>query len=49
MPIWNTRLAPAAGEQDHAREHVAEARQLVEETGYDRRRPEVEELEVQVR
>jgi hypothetical protein len=40
--------APRAAE-GHAREHVAEARRLMEETGYGRRRPEVEELEAQVR
>jgi tetratricopeptide (TPR) repeat protein len=39
------RLALAEGEREAAREHVAEARQLVDETGYGRRKPEVEELE----
>jgi tetratricopeptide (TPR) repeat protein len=43
------RLALAAGNREEARKRVAEARRLVEETGYGRRRPEVEELEAQVR
>jgi tetratricopeptide (TPR) repeat protein len=38
------RLALAAGDKDKVREHLAEARRLVEETGYGRRRPEVAEL-----
>ncbi len=42
------RLALAEGDRETAREHVAEARRLVEETGYGRRRPEVEELEGKV-
>ena len=42
------RLALAEGEQEKAREHVVEARRLVEETGYGRRRPEVEALEALV-
>jgi tetratricopeptide (TPR) repeat protein len=43
------RLALAESDQERAREHVAEARRLVEETGYGRRRPEVEELEQALR
>ena len=43
------RLALAEGDKDQAREHVVEARRLVEETGYGRRRPEVEALEAEVR
>ncbi len=43
------RLALAEGDKDQAREHVAEARRLVDETGYGRRRPEVEALEAEVR
>jgi hypothetical protein len=43
------RLALAEGDQEQAREHVAEARRLVDETGYGRRRPKVEELETQLR
>ena len=39
------RLALAEGDQDQARGDVAEARRLVEETGYGRLRPEVEALE----
>jgi hypothetical protein len=35
--------------KEKAREHVFEARRLVEETGYGRRRPEVEALEAEVR
>ena len=42
------RLALAEGDREKAREHVAEARRLVEETGYGRRRPEVEALEAEV-
>jgi tetratricopeptide (TPR) repeat protein len=42
------RLALAEGNREKAREHVVEARRLVEETGYGRRRPEVEELEAEV-
>jgi len=41
------RLALAEGNREKAREHVAEARRLVEETGYGRRRLEVEELEAE--
>jgi tetratricopeptide (TPR) repeat protein len=44
-------LALAEGADDakqKAREHVAEARRLVEETGYGRRRPEVEALEAKL-
>jgi tetratricopeptide (TPR) repeat protein len=43
------RLARAEGDRETARGHVAEARRLVEETGYGRRRPEVEELEALLR
>ena len=43
------RLALAEGEREKARGHVAEARRLVEETGYGRRRPEVEEVEQALR
>jgi tetratricopeptide (TPR) repeat protein len=43
------RLALAEGDKDQARGHVAEARRLVEETGYSRRRSEVEELEAKLR
>jgi hypothetical protein len=39
------RVALAEGDEGPARKHVAEARELVEDTGYGRRRPEVEELE----
>jgi tetratricopeptide (TPR) repeat protein len=39
------RLALAVGDREKARAHVVEARQLVEKTGYGRRRPEVEALE----
>jgi hypothetical protein len=42
------RLTLAEGDREKAREHVAEARRLVEETGYGRRRPEVGELEAQL-
>jgi tetratricopeptide (TPR) repeat protein len=42
------RLALAESAPEKAREHVVEARRLVEETGYGRRRPEVEELEAEV-
>jgi tetratricopeptide (TPR) repeat protein len=42
------RLALKEGAPEKAREHVVEARRLVEETGYGRRRPEVEALEVEV-
>jgi tetratricopeptide (TPR) repeat protein len=43
------RLALAEGDEEKARGHVAEARRLVDETGYGRRRPEVEALESEVR
>jgi tetratricopeptide (TPR) repeat protein len=43
------RLALAEGDEDQAREHVAEARRLVDETGYGLRRSEVEALEPEVR
>jgi tetratricopeptide (TPR) repeat protein len=42
------RLSLAEGNREKARAHVAEARRLVEETGYGRRRPEVEALEAEV-
>jgi tetratricopeptide (TPR) repeat protein len=42
------RLALAEGDPEKAREHLAEARRLVEKTGYGRRRPEVEALEAEV-
>lgn len=38
------RLALAEGDRDKARGHLAEAQRLVEETGYGRRRREIEEL-----
>jgi len=40
------RLALEDGDKAKAREHLAEARRLVEETGYGHRRPEVKELAV---
>jgi hypothetical protein len=43
------RLVLVEGDKEKARGHVGEARRLVEETGYGRRRPEVKELEAQVR
>ena len=43
------QLALAKDDEEKAREHVAEARRLVDETGYGRRRPNVEELEAQIR
>jgi hypothetical protein len=43
------RLALAEGDKDQARGNVAEARRLVEETGYGRRSPESEALEAEVR
>jgi len=46
--LESARLALAEGDGEKAREHVAEARRLVEETGYGRRRPEVEALEAEV-
>jgi hypothetical protein len=49
MPIWSTpvsRWRRAIGKK--RADIVAEARRLVEETGYGRRRPEVEELEAQL-
>jgi tetratricopeptide (TPR) repeat protein len=42
------RLALAESDKEKAREHVAEARRLVDETGYGRRRPEVEDLKTQL-
>ena len=42
------RLALAESDREKAREHVVEAKRLVEETGYGRRRPEVEALEAEV-
>jgi hypothetical protein len=38
----------ADGAKEKARAHVAEAKRLVEETGYGRRRPDVEALEAEV-
>jgi hypothetical protein len=46
--LERARLALAEGNRGKAREHVAEARRLVDETGYDRRRPEVEALEAEI-
>jgi hypothetical protein len=43
------RLALAEGKRERAGEQVVEARRLVDETGYGRRRPEVEELEQALR
>jgi hypothetical protein len=43
------RLALAEGDREKAHEHVAEARRLIEECGYGRRRPEVEALEAELR
>ena len=43
------RLALVEGDKDQAREHVTATRRLVDETGYGRRRPEVEALEAEVR
>lgn len=40
------RLALVEGDRDAAREHLAKAKRLVDQTGYGRRRPEVEELAV---
>jgi hypothetical protein len=37
------------GDKETARKHLAEAKRLVEETGYGRRRPEVEEFTAAVR
>jgi tetratricopeptide (TPR) repeat protein len=42
------RLALVEDDREKAREQVAAARRLVDETGYGRRRPEVERLEAQV-
>ena len=47
--LKHARLGLAEGDKDEARRHVAEARRLVDETGYGRRRPEVEALEAEVR
>jgi hypothetical protein len=43
------RLALTEGDKGQARKEIADARPLVEETGYGRRRPEVEALEAAVR
>ncbi len=49
MPISNTPGSRSRrATREKAREHLAEARRLVEETGYGRRRPEVEALEALV-
>jgi len=42
------RLGLAEGKKKQAREHLATARQMVEEMGYGRRKPEVEDLEKQL-
>jgi tetratricopeptide (TPR) repeat protein len=42
------RLAIAEGDRETARKELAEAKRLVEETGYGRRRPEVEALEAEI-
>ena len=42
------RLSLAGGKQDQAREHSATAKQMVEEMGYGRRTPEVDDLEKQL-
>jgi hypothetical protein len=44
----SARLALAEGDKDQAREHVGEARRLLDETGYGRRRPEVKALEAEI-
>jgi tetratricopeptide (TPR) repeat protein len=46
--LESARLALAEGDSEKARGHVVEVRRLVEETGYGRRRPEVEKLEAEV-
>jgi hypothetical protein len=40
-----TRLSHAERKDDQAREHLVTAKKMVEEMGYGRRKPEVEELE----
>lgn len=42
------RLSLAEGKKKQAREHLATAKQMVEEMGYGRRKPEVEALEMQL-
>jgi hypothetical protein len=42
------QFALADADREKAHGHLAEARRLVEETGYGRRRPEVEALEPEV-
>jgi tetratricopeptide (TPR) repeat protein len=39
------RLALAEGQPEKAHEHLAEAKRLVKETGYNRRKPDIAELE----
>jgi hypothetical protein len=41
-------LALAEGAKDQARQHLTQARLLVEEIGYGRRRPEIERLAAEV-
>jgi tetratricopeptide (TPR) repeat protein len=43
------RLSHAEGKDGKAREHLATAKKMVEEMGYGRHKPEVEELEKQLR
>jgi len=43
--LEHARLCRDQGDLAAARQHVARARELVEETGYERRRREVEWLE----
>ena len=42
------RLYLACGEKDKARESLAKAKQIIEQTGYHRRDQEVDELEGQL-
>lgn len=42
------RLSLAEGKKDQAREHFTTAKQMVEEMGYGRRKPEVDDLEKQL-
>ena len=42
------RLYLAHGEKDQAREHLAKAKALIEQTGYHRRDKEVQELETMI-
>ena len=43
-----TRLAPAEDDRDQARHHLAEARRLVEQTGYHRRDGDLAKLQDQL-